>query len=31
MLRAFIFDPFGDRLEFIQAAHLQAPRTKDAQ
>jgi catechol 2,3-dioxygenase-like lactoylglutathione lyase family enzyme len=29
--RAFISDPFGNRLEFIQAANSQAPRTKDAQ
>jgi catechol 2,3-dioxygenase-like lactoylglutathione lyase family enzyme len=29
--RAFISDPFGNRLEFIQAANPQAPRTKDAQ
>ena len=29
--RAFIRDPFGNWLEFIQAADSQAPRTKDAQ
>jgi len=30
-LRAIDFDPFGGRLDLIQPADPQAPRTKDAQ